>query len=166
MLTLAVMVLTAAQSWASYQVSAEAGGGTLSVTGLEAFPAAGTLISLQFLTVIAGLLIRNLFLRIVAGVLIPVMSWNFVDVFVNANDQVQLTATRILADQTGILQGPGSSEFLLASSNNLFSWGYLAALVLNILTLMLVTLFPTKPKKYTFSAKTENSPEDFWSNQR
>jgi hypothetical protein len=94
------------------------------------------------------------------------MAWNVVDVFLNATSQIQLTVTQVLADQTGVIQDISSNQFLVESSSNLFSWGYLVASGLNILVLSLLVAVTLKPKVAKTVRKIDKLPEDLWSDQR
>ena len=164
--TLVLLAISAAQAWGLYSISADAGGGSLSVSGFAAFPVIGTLLALQVVTVLVSLLVGPLVIRLLAGALIPFMAWNVVDVFLNATSQIQLTVTQVLADQTGVIQDISSNQFLVESSSNLFSWGYLVASGLNILVLSLLVAVTLKPKVAKTVRKIDKLPEDLWSDQR
>jgi hypothetical protein len=164
--SLALLSITAGQSWQSFEVSASAGGGVIDVSGFLAFPVIGTLISLQVVAVLVSVLVKPLVTRVMALAVLPLMAWNFIDVFLNSPNQIQSTVMGVISEQTGVLEEVATSEFLVSSSSGLFSGLFLFALCLNALLLAFIALAAHK-NPATKSIRTESQlPEDLWSSQK
>jgi hypothetical protein len=163
--SLALLAITAGQSWQSYEVSESAGGGEIHISGFLAFPVIGTLISLQVVTILISILVKPLITRILAGSVLPILVWNFIDVLLNSLDQIQSSVMRVLADQTGVLEEVSTSEFLVSSSNGVFAGIYLAALALNGLLLAFLALVGLKSPAIKSTKTKSQLPQDLWSSQ-
>jgi hypothetical protein len=163
--SLALLAITAGQSWQSFAVSASAGGGVIDVSGFLAFPVIGTLISLQVVTVLLSLLVRPLVTRLLAGALVPLVAWIFIDVVLSASSQIQSTVMAILAEQTGVLEESSTSEFLVSSSGGVFSGLFLVALGLNAVLLVVIALVGIKNSTAKSVKADSELPEDLWSSQ-
>lgn len=162
---LALLAITAGQSWQSYEVSESAGGGVIQISGVLAFPLIGTLISLQVVTLLTSLLVKPLITRIFAGSVLPILVWNFIDVLLNSLDQIQSTVMRVLADQTGVFEEVSTSEFLVSSSDAGFTGAYLLALALNGMALAYLALVGLRSPAIKSTKNKSQHPEDLWSSQ-
>lgn len=158
--------LAAALSWQSFEVSADVGGGLIQITGFQAFPLIGTLISLQVVAVLLSLLVRPSVIRYLVIAIMPVAIWSLVDVFFNSTRQVELSFESTLAEKTGVITDSATSEFLVTSSGSLFPSLYLVFVVVNIIVLVLVAV--TAPNLRSTASKPDrlDHPEDLWSNQK
>jgi hypothetical protein len=163
--SLALLAITAGQSWQSFEVSASAGGGVIDVSGLLAFPVIGTLISLQVVIVLVSLLVKPLVTRLLAGALVPLIAWNFIDVLLSTSSQIQSTLMIILAEQTGVLEESAASEFLVSSSGGVFNGLFLVALGLNSTLLVFIALVGNKNSAAKSIKGDSELPEDLWSSQ-
>ena len=163
--SLALLAITAGQSWQSYEVSDSAGGGVIQISGFLAFPVIGTLLSLQVVTLLTSLLVKPLVIRVLTGSLLPLLVWNFFDVLLNSHDQIQSTVMRLLADQTGVLEEVSTSEFLVSSSDNVFPGAYLLAVALNGLFLAYFALVGLKSPAIKPTKTKIQLPQDLWSSQ-
>jgi Na+-driven multidrug efflux pump len=163
--SLILLAITAGQSWQSFQVSASAGGGTIDVSGLLAFPIIGTLVSLQVVIVLISLLVKPLVTRILAAAVLPLTVWNFTDVLANSNAQIQSTVVGVLAEQTGVLEEVATSGFLVSSSGGVFIGLFLFTLGLNSLLLAFFALVAIKNPATKSIEKDSQLPEDIWSSQ-
>lgn len=165
LVSLALLGVTAGLNWQSFEVSLSAGGGLINISGFLAFPVIGTLISLQVLTILISLLVKPLVTRVMAGLILPLMVWSFLDVLLNSTSRVQETLVGLLAEQTGVIEPIGDSEFLVSSSTGISSSLFLVALALNCLLLSYALL--VRPRRTRAKAKNESQqqPEDLWSGQ-
>ena len=160
----ALVAITAAQSWQSFEVSENAGGGAIQITGFQAFPVIGTLISLQVVTILVSLLVKPIVARILAAATLPLMIWSLFEVVLTSELQVRETLVSVLADQTGVVQDLSTSEFLASSSVSVFTTLFIISAALNALVLAFLALIPIKhqmPK----AAKSNQGPEYLWSSQ-
>jgi len=164
-LSLVLVVITAGQSWGSFEVSQSAGGGVINISGLQAFPVIGTLASLQLLLILSSLLVKAQVTRIMCAGLLPLMLWNFFEVLMNYVQRIQGTLITVLSEQTGVVEELATSEFLVSSSIGVFSLLFLVAAGINALVLAGVALLP--PKKGSAKARQakQRLPEDLWSSQ-
>lgn len=161
-----LIAITAGQSWGSFEVSLEAGGGTLEVNGYTAFPVLGILLGLQVIAALLSLLTRPMFTRFLSAAIALLMTWNLVLVLTNSSAQIFLTAQRELADKTGVLQDLESSDLLVSSTISSWSVVYLAAGLLNIIVLAIVALFWRERYGTTKAKRDRDLPEDLWGNQK
>ena len=163
--SLAVLAITAGQSWQSFEVSASAGGDQIDVSGFLAFPVIGTLISLQVVIVLVSLLVSPLVTRFLAVAVLPLTVWNFTDVLVNSSDRIQSAVTGILAERTGVLEEVATSEFLVSSSGGTFSGLFLVSLGLNTLLLAFFAILGLKNAATKSIRPDGQLQEDLWSSQ-
>ncbi|MEN9954552.1 MAG: hypothetical protein RLZZ41_216 [Actinomycetota bacterium] len=165
-LSLVLLSITAGQSWASFEVSEDVGGGFLQVTGFEAFPVIATLLSVQVVAVVVSLLVRPIVTMVLSLGIALLMIWNLFDVFLHVISQVRLTFSTALANKTGVLTDPANSDFLIGSLITNLHWAYLVAVVANLAILLFVasTVSVWRPKQ----RKRTNTdlPEDLWSSQK
>lgn len=166
LLSILVFAISAGQSWASFEVSMEAGGGVLEVTGYSAFPVLGTLVGLQLLAVLLSLLTKPVVTRYVSAAIAALMTWNLFFVSTTSSAQISLTAQRELADKTGVLQDLASSDFLVSSAVSLWSGIFLVAVVLNILALGMVALLLQERSLASMAKRDRVLPEDLWGDQK
>ncbi len=164
LLSAGLVAITAAQSWQSFKLSESAGGGVIQITGLLAFPATGTLISLQVVMILASLLVKPIVTRILAAATLPLMIWIFFEVLLTSEIQVREALVSVLAAQTGVVQDLSTSEFLASSSVSVFTMLFLISAALNALVLAFLVLKPFKHQKPKAS-KSKTEPEDLWSSQ-
>lgn len=162
--SIGLVSITAAQSWQSFEVSDSAGGGAIQITGFQAFPVIGTLISLQVVIILVSLLVKPIVTRILAAATLPLMIWSFFEVVLISEKQVRETLVSVLAAQTGVVQDLSTSEFLVSSSVGVFSTLFLIGAALNALVLACYALIPIKHQKLKV-AKSNREPEDLWSSQ-
>jgi hypothetical protein len=162
---LALLAITAGQSWQSFEVSESAGGGDIHISGFLAFPVIGTLISLQVVTILISFLVKPLITRILAGSVLPILVWNFIDVLLNSLDQIQSTVMRVLADQTGVFEEVSTSEFLVSSSDAGFTGAYLFTLALNGMALAYHALVGVRSPAIKSTKNKSQHPEDLWGSQ-
>jgi len=166
LLSILLVAISAGLSWGNFEVSLQAGGGTLEITGYNAFPILGTLVGLQLVAVLLSLLTRPFVTRFVSLAIALLMSWSLFLVLTSSPKQIILTAQRELADKTGVLQDLASSDFLISSAVGLWSVLYLFAGLLNTLTLVIVALF-WRERSVPKRAKNERDlPEDLWGDQK
>ena len=163
--SLALLAITAGQSWQSFEVSASAGGGVIGVTGFLAFPVIGTLISLQVVIILISLLVKPIITRVLAGAVLPLVAWSFIDVLVNSPDRIQSTVMGALAEQTGVMEELATSEFLVSSSGGAFSGLFLVASALNALLLAFFALVALRNPAVKSTKTDSQLPEDLWSSQ-
>ena len=163
--SLALLAITAGQSWQSFEVSDSAGGGVIQISGVLAFPLIGKLISLQVVTLLTSLLVKPLVTRVLTGSLLPLLVWIFFDVLLNSHDQIQSTVMRLLADQTGVFEEVSTSEFLVSSSDAGFTGVYLLALALNGMALAYLALVGLRSPAIKSTKNKSQHPEDLWSSQ-
>ena len=165
-LTIAFMAIGAGQNWGDYSVSADAGGGSITVNGFGVFPVIGTLIGLQVICILLSLLVRPIFVRVMSGLLVPIMLWNLVDVVMNAASKVEQFVGQLLAEQTGVIQDISGSDFVIASTSSFLSLMYVLAVGLNIGVLGLVTAVSLGQSTIKDSKKAPEFPLDLWSGQK
>jgi hypothetical protein len=165
LLSLALLAITAGQSWQSFEVSASAGGGVIGVSGFLAFPVIGTLISLQVVIILTSLLVKPIITRMLAGAVLPLVAWSFIDVLLNSPDRIQSNVMGALAEQTGVMEELTTSEFLVSSSGGPFSGLFLVAIALNALLLALFALVALKNPAVKPTRAYSQLPEDLWSSQ-
>jgi hypothetical protein len=165
LVSLMLLAISAGQSWNTFELSGEVGGGIVEVSGFEAFPVIGVLIVLQVVAVLLSLLVRPMLTRFITIAITPLMLWNLIDVLSNSASQVQLTFVRALAEQTGVLADSTTSGFLIASSGGVISFFYLGCLALNVLVLVSVAATVTHFKSQSKQRVERNLPEDLWSSQ-
>lgn len=163
--SLALLAITAGQSWQSFEVSASAGGGVFFVTGFLAFPVIGTIISLQVVIILISFLVKPLVTRILALALLPLMAWCFIDVLVNSPDRIQSTVMGALAERTGVIEEVATSEFLVSSTGGVFSGMFLVTLCLNALLLAFFALVGLKNPGSKSIKNDSQLPEDLWISQ-
>ena len=163
--SLALLAITAGMNWQSFEVTMSAGGGLIEISGFLAFPVIGTLVLLQVVTLLIGFLVKPLVTRVLAGVILPLMVWIFFDVLLNSTTRVQETLVGVLAEQTGVIEQVGDSEFLASSSTGVASSLFLVALSLNSLLLAVVLLRPAKRNRTKARKGGQQQPVDLWSSQ-
>ena len=165
LVALLFVAATAAQSWHSFEVTAEAGSTQIDVSGFQAFPVIGTLLALQLVAVLLSILVRPIVTRFLAGALSGLMTWSALDVFLGIPERTQETFEGILAAQTGVLATVSNSEFLLDSSVGLFHILYSIASGINILFLISIAILPLRSTPQLAAKTREWTPEDLWSEQ-
>ena len=163
--SIGLVAITAAQSWQSFEVSPSAGGGVIQITGLLAFPAIGTLITLQIVIILVSLLVKPIVTRILAAIALPLIIWSFFEVLLTSEIQVQETLMTVLASQTGVVEELSSSEFLVSSSAGAFTTLFLISAALNALVLAFKALTPVKNQNPKAANSKREQPEDLWSSQ-
>lgn len=163
--SLVLLSITAGQSWASFEVSEDAGGGFLQVTGFEAFPVIATLLSVQVVAVFVSLLVRPIVTRVLSLSIALLMIWSLFDVLLNVSSQIPLTFATALANKTGVLTDPVTSDFLIGSLSSDLHWAYLVAVALNIATLVSVAINVSMWKPKENKRTIRDLPEDLWSSQ-
>lgn len=164
--SIGLVAITAAQSWQSSEVSASAGGGTIQITGLLAFPVIGTLIALQIVIILVGLLVKPIVTRILAAAALPLIIWCFFEVLLTSEIQIQETLMSVLAAQTGVVEELSTSEFLVSGSAGAFTTLFLISAAMNALVLAVLVLVPFKQQKPKAAKSKSEQPEDLWSNQK
>ena len=166
LVSIVILAVTAGQSWGIFEVSLEAGGASLEISGFEAFPVIGTLIGLQLIAILLSFITSPVVTRVVGAVVAGLVLFNVGDVLLNAWSMVNLSAQRDLADRTGIVQDIASSDFVIASSVSWWSSAYLIAGLLNIVVLVGITIgwkdLPSRAK----SKPDRDLPEDLWGDQK
>jgi len=156
----------AAQSWGSFELSSEAGGGVLQVSGFVAIPIIGTLLILQVICVSISFLVPILINRVLSATLATMILWNLADVFLNSTSHVQLALVRLVADKTGVIQEIASNGFIVSTSAGPYALLYVLAAALNIFVLLRFVLSPQKrTSSRTLGERSHNLPEDIWANQ-
>jgi hypothetical protein len=165
-LTIALMAIGAGQNWGDYSVSADAGGGSITVNGFGVFPVIGTLIGLQVISILLSFLVRPIFVRVMSGFFVPIMFWNLVDVLINASTKIEQSVGQLLAEKTGVIQEISGSDFVIASASSSLSLMYALAVGLNIGVLGLVTARSLRQKVIKQSKRAPELPEDLWSDQK
>jgi hypothetical protein len=165
LVSLALLAITAGQSWQSFEVSESAGGGVISINGFMAFPVVGTLIALQVVLTLVSLLVKPMVTRILAATSLPLMIWTIFEIALNSEDQVQATLMRALASQTGVLEELSTSEFVVSSTVGVFTTLFLICAALNSVLLAFLALLPHKSLKTKTSRSNSQLPEDLWSSQ-
>jgi len=163
--SLLLLLVAAGQAWQTFLVSEDAGGGSIQVSGFQAFPVIGALIALQVTAVLVSLLVRPTVLRWMSLGITPLMLWSLVDVVQNVTVQVQRTFVMFLAEQTGVLTDPVDSVFLLGSLESGFFYVYVIFAVINTLVLVFIGLKAPKIWMRTNLSAERDLPEDLWSNQ-
>ena len=164
--SIAVLAVIAGQGWGVFEISAEAGGTTLVISGFAAFPVIGTILGLQLLGLLLGFLTKPIATRLLGLLLAGLMILHGIGVGVSASEQVTQTAERELATRTGVLQNLTSSDFILSSNFSFWPYLYLMALVLNFAFL---TSQASNFLAKASSPKAEpvyDLPEDLWSGQK
>lgn len=165
LVSLALLAVTAGQSWQSFVVSQSAGGGVIAISGFLAFPVIATLISLQVVIILISLLVQPVVTRALAVAVLPLIIWCVIDVLLNSSNQVQGALMRVLSEQTGVMEDLASSEFLVSSSVGVFSAAFIVAAGLNAIFLTVIAVLPPKAPT-TKATKPERAyPEDLWSAQ-
>ena len=165
LIALLFVAITAAQSWHSFEVTAEAGSTQIDVSGFQAFPVIGTLLALQLVAVLLSILVGPIVTRFLAGALSGLVTWSGVDVLLGVPVRTSETFEGILAAQTGVLATVSNSEFLLDSSVGVFHILYLVATVINILILISIAILPLRSIPQRAEQARERTPEDLWSKQ-
>lgn len=165
-LSLVFLAVTASQSWSSFEVSEDAGGGFLQVTGLEAFPVISTLLSVQVVAVVVSLLLRPIVTTVLSLGIALLMIWNLFDVFLNTTSQVRSTFAMALANKTGVITDPANSDFLVGTSSSNVHWAYLVAVVVNLAILIFAAATVSQWKPKTKRQIGRELPEDLWSSQK
>ena len=160
-----LVAITAAQSWQSFEISESAGGGVFQITGFQAFPVIGTLISLQVVTILVSLLVKPIVARILAAATLPLMIWSLFEVVLTSELQVREALVSVLAARTGVVQDLSTSEFLVSSSVGVSSTLFLISAALNALVLAFYALIPIKHQKPKAAKSKREQPEDLWSSQ-
>lgn len=163
---LVVLALAAGQSWGVFEISMEAGGSTLAISGFTAFPIIGTILGLQLIGLLIGFLTKPIAKRIFALVLAGLMMWHGIGVAVTASEQIAQTAERELAIRTGVLQNLTSSDFILSSNFSSWPYLYLAAVVLNIAVLASQASNFLGKEGAPKAKPADDLPEDLWSGQK
>ena len=165
LVSLALLAITAGQSWQSFEVSESAGGGVISINGFMAFPVVGTLLGLQVVIILVSLLVKPMVTRILAATTLPLMIWTIFEIALNSEDQVKATLMMALASQTGVLEELSTSEFLVSSTAGVFTTLFLISAALNSVLLAFFALLPPKSLKTKASRSNSQLPEDLWSSQ-
>jgi hypothetical protein len=164
--SIAVLAVVAGQGWGVFEISAEAGGTTLVISGFAAFPVIGTILGLQLLGLLLGFLTKPIATRLLGLFFAGLMIWHGIGVGVSASEQVTQTAERELATRTGVLQNLTSSDFILSSNFSFWPYLYLVAVVLNFAFLTSqASNFLAKPSSPK-AEPVDDLPEDLWSGQK
>lgn len=163
--SLILLLIAAGQSWRTFQISDDAGGGDILVTGFQAFPVIGTLIALQVVAVLVSLLVRPMATRFIALAITPFMLWNLFDILQNSANQVQISFVSLLAMQTGVKTDGANSEFLLVSEGSIFPIVFAVFLALNVAVLVFISIKAPITKSQSKARVKRDLPEDLWSNQ-
>ena len=163
--TLLLLLIAAGQSWQTFTVSEDVGGGDIYVTGFQAFPVIGAIIALQIVLIFVGLLVKPLITRLMIGAITPLLIWVLLDIIFNTTEQVNATFAGSLAEKTGVIADPTNSELVVASSGTIFPIVFSAFLVLNVLVLVFIAITVPKLRPATKERISRDLPEDLWSNQ-
>ena len=164
--SIAVLAVVAGQGWGVFEISAEAGGTTLVISGFAAFPIIGTIIGLQLISLLIGFLTKPIATRLFSLLLAGLMIWHGIGVGVSASEQVAQTAERELATRTGVLQNLTSSDFILSSDFSFWPFLYLVAVVLNFAVLASQASNFLAKASSPKAESVDDLPEDLWSGQK
>lgn len=165
LISISLVAVIAAQSWHSFEVTAEAGSTQLDVSGYQAFPVIGTLLALQLIVVVLSILVSPIVTRFLSGALTGLMTWSALDVLLGVPERTQESLEGILAAQTGVLSTVTNSEFLLDSSVGTFHILYLFATVMNIIVLISIAILPLRQTPPRAAKTQERTPDDLWTEQ-
>ena len=166
LISLLLLSVTAGFSWAVFDVTEDAGGGNISISGFEAFPVIGTFIGMQLVSIIAGLLVSPVFRRVIAAVLSGFAVWVFLDVLINRSERLSNKFIGILAERTGIITDPNLAGLSLATGNLFSQTLFLICVCLNLGALLLVAIISFASARKPRSDQVGDLPEDLWSNQK
>jgi fatty acid desaturase len=161
-----LLSVSAGLSWHQIQLTPDAGGQSIEVTGFSAFPIISALILLQAAALLASFFAPAAVGRWSAGLMVPAMLAHAFLVGFGVQSSVQDSITGSISEITGVAGSASQMQFV-ASSNSTYLWiGYLLAIGLNIALLAAKAFLSLEPSKKTSNVEPSEEIEDLWESQK
>jgi hypothetical protein len=165
-LSLLVLTILAALNWSSFEVSAEIGQLPIAVSGFSAFPAIGSLMTLQAVSLALSTTLVGWVSRVLSAALVPLMVWLLFAVVMSKDEAIQEELSRVVLESTGVAGVLGQQEFIESTQDN-HAWViFVLAVVVNIFVLFYRAIVPLRPGSSRSSVGKTSLPEDLWGSQR
>lgn len=165
LLSLGLLTTLAGASWVDVLLSSDAGGQAIPITGFTVFPVISALLLVQGSALLVSLLTPILVSRVIAAALIPIQLWHFVTVVMQYQAASAIAVSSEIGKVTGIV-GDGQLQLIASSSESLWVFGYLFALVVNLALLVLRTLVRQGPKTQSSDVDQSDDPTTLWESQK
>jgi hypothetical protein len=153
-------------SWLTVELTLDAGGQSIDVTGYSAFPVISALMLLQTASLLASFFTPTLVSRWIAGLLAPVMLGHGLLLVSGLEAAIETSLTGSISQITGVA-GVSSQLPFIATAANTYLWvGYLAAMGLNVALLLIKAFLDVVPAKKTEAASPSGDAGDLWESQK
>jgi hypothetical protein len=164
--TILLLAIFAGVSWVDLELTAEAGGLQIPITGYLVFPIISALVLLQAAALLASFFTPAIVGRFIALVLLPIQGWHLWMVVGSIANSFQVAISAQIADATGVVGASSQSQLVASSLDTLLWYGYILALALNILVLAVKAFRRLEPAKKRDNPGTPNDPMDLWESQK
>ena len=165
-LSLLVLGIVASMNWASVELTVQLEVAPIGVTGFDAFPAIGSLMTLQVATMVLASFLSGWVPRLLSAIMVPFMSWLLVLVQGTANAAIDQEVSRVVLESTGLAGELGQQELIQSSDQNSLWVIFTIALGLNILILVGKAAWSPGPRSAKSRSRENSVLEDLWSSQR
>lgn len=164
--SLLLLSIFAGVSWLSVELTPEAGGQSIEVTGYLAFPVISALLLLQTASLLASFFTPTLVGRWIAGLISPVMVGHGVLVVLGLEAAIETSLSGSISQITGV-SGVSSQLPFIATAANTYLWiGYLAAIGFNLAVLVSKAFLNVGPAKKTLEPRSSYDAGDLWESQK
>lgn len=163
-----ILLLTvfAGVSWLNLELTPEAGGQAIELTGYLVFPVISALILLQAAALLVTFLTPVLVGRVIAAVLVPVMVIHATYVVVSLQSAVQNAVAVQVAEITGVV-GFTSQEQFVAFALDTYMWvAYLLAVAVNVAVLLAKAVLKLSPAVSRTPQDLASDADDLWEAQK
>ena len=161
-----LLSVSAGLSWQELQLTPQAGGQSIQVTGYSVFPIITALILLQAAALLASFFTPPKVGRWISGLLIPAMLAHALLVAIDLETSIQESIAGSISAITGVAGSDSQIQFV-ASSIGTYLWvGYLLAIGLNVVLLAGHAFLKLSPTKRTSNAVQNVDTDDLWESQK
>jgi len=164
--TILLLSVFAGFSWQNAQLTPEAGGQGVEITGYSAFPIISALVLLQAASMLASFLTPVIVGRWIAGLLSLLMLGHAVLLTLTLDAGIQSSLARLLSEITGVSGSASQIQFVVSLDSSFLWVGYLAAVAINVIFLVGKALLNLKPTQKSSSVKQLDEAGDLWESQK
>lgn len=156
----------AGMNWVQIQLTPDAGGQRIEVTGFTAFPIISALLLLQAASLLTSFFTPRAVGRWIAGLLAPVMFGHAVLIAIGLDAGIQDSVASSISEITGVA-GSASQSQLVVSSSSTYLWvGYFLAIGLNVAFLSSRAILKKADTKKSTEDQAPEGFEDLWESQK
>jgi hypothetical protein len=161
-----ILSVFAGLNWLEVQLTPDAGGQLIEITGYVASPIISALILLQAASLLTSFFTPTLVGRWIAGLLAPVMLGHAILLTIGLQNSIEGSLAGAITEITGVAGASSQLQFVAESSNTYFWVGYLLAILLNVAVLAGKALLNVGPAKKAKEPVNSDDASDLWESQK